>query len=183
VLLQEKLAVLASPEALLAQRVLDHEPQIMQRFTALAKVSTSARRIRYHGDYHLGQVLYTGSDFMIIDFEGEPARPLKDRRMKALALRDVAGMLRSFQYAAYSALPENQALAATWCSQVSKLYLDSYFAEADSHVFLPSTVEQRQFFLDAFVLQKALYEVQYELNNRPGWVGIPLRGILSLIES
>ena len=181
-LLREKLGVLAAEEALLAQRVLEHEAQILQRFSALAKVSTSARRIRYHGDYHLGQVLYTGSDFMIIDFEGEPARPLKDRRTKALALRDVAGMLRSFQYAAYSALPTEQALAAEWCNKVTKLYLDAYFAEADAQVFLPSTAEQRQFFLDAFVLQKALYEVQYELNNRPGWVGIPLRGILSLIE-
>jgi maltose alpha-D-glucosyltransferase/alpha-amylase len=108
---------------------------------------------------------------------------LKERRTKALALRDVAGMLRSFQYAAYSALRNDEALAARWCSEVSKLYLDAYFAAAEAQVFVPSTPEQRQFFLNAFVLQKALYEVQYELNNRPAWVGIPLRGILSLIES
>ena len=149
----------------------------------------TAKRIRHHGDYHLGQVLFTGSDFMIIDFEGEPARPLRERRAKALALRDVAGMLRSFQYAAYAGLyglvpglptdPESAEkiaeCSAFWYSEVSKLYLAAYSEAAES----PGSSE----LLNAFLLQKALYEVQYELNNRPAWVGIPLRGILSLIEA
>jgi len=194
-LLRNKLTNLAPVELQLAERVLNLEERIMQRFCALSIIRTSAKRIRYHGDYHLGQVLYTGSDFMIIDFEGEPARPLSERRTKALALRDVAGMLRSFQYAAYAGVPKDHpsyeklaaeklaACSAFWCEQVTTLYLEAYFTEADSPLFLPATQEQRQFFLDTFVLQKALYEVQYELNNRPAWVGIPLRGILSLIES
>jgi maltose alpha-D-glucosyltransferase/alpha-amylase len=147
------------------------------------------KRTRYHGDYHLGQVLFTGTDFMIIDFEGEPARPLRERRAKALALRDVAGMLRSFQYAAYAGLyglvgglptdPESaekiSECSAFWYSEVSRLYLDSYQQASGVHASGP--------LLNAFLLQKALYEVQYELNNRPAWVGIPLRGILSLIGS
>lgn len=196
-LLRAKSAALPYTEQQLALRVIDFEARIIQRVSELPSLATDAKRIRHHGDYHLGQVLYTGSDFMIIDFEGEPARPLSQRRTKALALRDVAGMLRSFQYAAYAGLyglvpnlptdPESSekiaACSAFWNSQVSKLYLDAYFAEADSRPFIPSSSEQRRLFLDAFLLQKALYEVQYELNNRPAWVGIPLRGILNLIES
>ena len=196
-LLQSQLAVLPPEEQLLARQVLQLEVEIGKRLNALSAIRTSAKRIRYHGDYHLGQVLYTGSDFMIIDFEGEPARPLSERRAKALALRDVAGMLRSFQYAAYAGpqglipdLPATPAMqtkladcSAFWYSQASRLFLDAYFAEANSRDFLPSTPDQRTFFLDAFLLQKALYEVQYELNNRPAWVGIPLRGIISLLQS
>jgi len=179
-LLASKLAALSVADQELAQKVLDLKERITHRFAALAVIETHAKRIRYHGDYHLGQVLYTGSDFMIIDFEGEPARPLSERRTKALALRDVAGMVRSFQYAAYSGASGET--AEVWFRRVSQLYLDAYFAEAEAAPFLPATPEQRTFFLDAFTLQKALYEVQYELNNRPAWVGIPLRGILSLIE-
>jgi maltose alpha-D-glucosyltransferase/alpha-amylase len=196
-LLRAKSDSLPFTEQQLALRVINLEARIVQSFSALSLLSTEAKRIRHHGDYHLGQVLFTGSDFMIIDFEGEPARPLSERRTKALALRDVAGMLRSFQYAAYAALyglvpglptdPESSekiaACSAFWNAHVSRLYLDAYFAEAGQKPFVPSTPEQRAFFLAAFLLQKALYEVQYELNNRPAWVGIPLRGILSLIES
>jgi len=179
-LLESKMTALSTNDRELGQKVLDLRERITHRFAALAVISTKAKRIRYHGDYHLGQVLYTGSDFMIIDFEGEPARPLSERRVKALALRDVAGMVRSFQYAAYSGASGER--ADSWFRRVSQLYLDAYFAEAESAPFLPATPEQRTFLLDAFVLQKALYEVQYELNNRPAWVGIPLRGILSLIQ-
>jgi len=179
-LLESKLDALSAADQELARKVLERKERITHRFAALAVIKTHAKRIRYHGDYHLGQVLYTGSDFMIIDFEGEPARPLSERRAKALALRDVAGMVRSFQYAAYSGTSAEK--ADFWFRRVSQLYLNAYFAEAEGQAFLPSTPEQRTFFLDAFILQKALYEVQYELNNRPAWVGIPLRGILSLID-
>jgi maltose alpha-D-glucosyltransferase/alpha-amylase len=133
---------------------------------------------------------------MIIDFEGEPAKPLFERRAKSLALRDVAGMLRSFQYAAYAALfgqvagvptaqedrSQVEAWAAVWNSWISATYLQGYFSTARSHPFLPATPDQNKTFLDAFLLQKALYEVAYELNNRPAWVQIPLRGILSLLQ-
>jgi maltose alpha-D-glucosyltransferase / alpha-amylase len=145
---------------------------------------------------HSSQVLYTGDDFMIIDFEGEPARALAERRMKTLAMRDVAGMIRSFQYAAYAALfgqvsgvavgPELisavESWAAFWTAWVSAAYLQAYLAAADGLPFLAAKDEERRVLFDAFLLQKALYEVAYELNNRPDWVRIPLRGILSLLS-
>ena len=104
-LLRRMLPAMNPAAAADARAVLQLESQIFERLAALRNTSsTGALRIRHHGDYHLGQVLYTGHDFMIVDFEGEPARPLTERRAKALAMRDVAGMLRSFQYAAYAAL-------------------------------------------------------------------------------
>ncbi len=178
-LLRDKLSDLGENERALAEQVISYEERIYDQIKSLANLRTDAQRIRHHGDYHLGQVLYTGSDFMIIDFEGEPARPLAERRAKALALRDVAGMLRSFQYAAYSARCDKP---DDWCNETSRLYLDAYYDRAAAHGFLPSSREQCQSFLDIFLLQKALYEVNYELNNRPAWAGIPLRGIIGLIE-
>jgi trehalose synthase-fused probable maltokinase len=178
-----------------AGKVLASEKTIRDRFQILLHRDISASRIRHHGDFHLGQVLYTGSDFVIIDFEGEPARPLAERRRKSLALRDVAGMIRSFQYAAYAALfgkvpgvsvrPGQAALvegwAAWWTAHVSAEYLRAYFVTAGHLNFVPSSEEERRQLIDVFLLQKALYEVAYELNNRPAWVRIPLRGILTLL--
>jgi len=154
-------------------------------------------RIRCHGDYHLGQVLYTGKDFIIIDFEGEPARPLSERRIKRSPLRDVAGMLRSFHYAAYTALFAEEAegvyashpaaLAALepwarfWYHWVAAVFLRTYREVASRASFLPRAREELQVLLDAYLLQKAVYEVGYELNNRPDWVRVPLRGILQLL--
>ncbi|MBV9762578.1 MAG: putative maltokinase [Acidobacteriaceae bacterium] len=176
--------------------LLDVESRVLERFSGLKDHSIDAVRIRCHGDYHLGQVLWTGSDFMIIDFEGEPARPLAARRAKMLAMRDVAGMVRSFQYAAFAALfgqvPGVSAEAATrsaveswaayWTAWVNAAYLRGYFDTAGTHSFMPPDGAQRKTLFDAFLLQKALYEVAYELNNRPDWVRIPLRGILSLVN-
>jgi maltose alpha-D-glucosyltransferase/alpha-amylase len=129
-LLNSQFAKLGEAEQSLGHRVREKESQIRDRIDALPSLSTSALRIRHHGDYHLGQVLYTGTDFMIIDFEGEPARPLSERREKALVLRDVAGMLRSFQYAAYAALPEEYPDSAPWSElwthAISNLYLGAY---------------------------------------------------------
>ena len=196
-ILRRKVNGLAGPAAEEAREIIAREKEITGRFLALKDAASSTVvRIRLHGDYHLGQVLYTGDDFMIIDFEGEPAKPLFERRAKGLALRDVAGMLRSFQYAAYAALfgqvagvpttPETrsqiEAWAAIWNSWIGATYLQGYFSIARSHPFLPATPDQNKTFLDAFLLQKALYEVAYELNNRPDWVRIPLRGILSLLH-
>jgi maltose alpha-D-glucosyltransferase/alpha-amylase len=121
---------------------------------------------------------------MIIDFEGEPARPLAERRARGLALRDVAGMLRSFQYAAHSAADTrngSDSREAVWNAQVSAAYLDAYFEQARNQPFVPAKKNQQELLLDAFLLQKAVYEVAYELNNRPDWVSIPLRGILGLV--
>ena len=178
-----------------AQRVLACERDVRQRFRAIRDRRITAMCTRIHGDYHLGQVLYTGKDFIIIDFEGEPARPISVRRLKQSPLRDVAGMLRSFHYAVYSTLLEQTAdirpedLAAfdpwarVWYLWVSAAFLNAYCAVAGQGAFLPQTREERQVLLDAYLLEKALYELRYELNSRPDWVNVPLQGILDLVEA
>ena len=187
--LRRKQAILTGAAVEAAHQVLRLEPEITARFGGLRESPVTAVRIRHHGDYHLGQVLYTGSDFMIIDFEGEPARPLSERRRKALAMRDVAGMLRSFQYAAYAALfeakdmGELESWAEFWTHEVSAIYLNGYFSSVRGLRCIPSDATEKEVLLDAFLLQKALYELAYELNNRPDWVVIPLRGILSLMAA
>jgi maltose alpha-D-glucosyltransferase/alpha-amylase len=178
-----------------AQQLLGLEETILQRFQSILGGRSTAMLIRCHGDYHLGQVLYTGKDFVIIDFEGEPARPLSERRIKRCALRDVAGMLRSFHYAAYATLsdhrvsvtvrPEDIAAlepwARFWYRWVSAAFLKAYLAEASQVPFLPQERDELQVLLDAHLLEKAIYELGYELNNRPDWIGIPLQGILDLV--
>ena len=144
-----------------------------------------------HGDYHLGQVLYTGHDFVIIDFEGEPTRTLYERRLKRLALRDVAGMLRSFSYASQAALRSQeipaeklqnlQAWAHFWVDSVSAVFLKSYLATAGNASWVPQNADDLELQLTTMLLEKALYELRYELNLRPDWVRIPLRGILDLV--
>ena len=147
-------------------------------------------RTRTHGDYHLGQVLNTGDDFVILDFEGEPARSLAERRLKRSPLRDVAGMLRSFHYAAHSAasgLGEQRAfaepLSELWAATVSRAFLEAWLSKTAGAPFVPAPPADLAQLLEAFLLEKALYEIAYELNNRPTWVGIPLRGILSLLRT
>jgi maltose alpha-D-glucosyltransferase/alpha-amylase len=185
------------PEALQgdAQLVLDRQDVVRRQFQVLRDRKISAMRIRCHGDYHLGQVLYTGKDFTIIDFEGEPARSLGVRRMKRSPLRDVAGMLRSFHYAAYAALlgqgasvrPEDYPTLAPWAQfwygWVGGTFLRAYLDMARHGYFLPTEPEHLQILLDAYLLEKALYELTYELNSRPAWVQIPLRGIIQLLET
>jgi maltose alpha-D-glucosyltransferase/alpha-amylase len=185
------------PEGLrpLAVFVIEHEKDLMGRFKDLLDHKISAVRIRCHGDYHLGQVLCTGSDFIIIDFEGEPARPITERRIKRSALRDVAGMLRSFHYAAQAArlrvesggisLEAAAVLnygAEFWQRWVGAEFLKSYLAEAAGGKFIPGNRDEMGILLGALLLEKAVYELSYELNNRPDWVGIPLRGIQQLLE-
>jgi maltose alpha-D-glucosyltransferase/alpha-amylase len=132
-----------------------------------------------------------GTDFVILDFEGEPSRPLEERRRKHSPLRDVAGMLRSFSYAAQAARMAHvarrpadqerlQAWARLWERSVTCVFLRSYRRTARKASFLPASRHELKELLDAFLLDKALYELQYELDNRPGWVGVPLVGILGL---
>jgi maltose alpha-D-glucosyltransferase/alpha-amylase len=142
-------------------------------------------------------VLWTGRDFVIMDFEGEPARPIGERRIKRSPLRDVAGMLRSFHYAAYVALftLEDRGLvrqedlaalefaARLWYFWVSVVFSRAYLDVATQASFLPRTREQLQVLLDAYLLEKVIYELGYELNNRPAWVNIPLRGIQELLRA
>jgi maltose alpha-D-glucosyltransferase/alpha-amylase len=176
-----------------AQQVLDLEGEIRRRYRALLQRKLNTMRIRVHGDYHLGQVLYTGRDFVIIDFEGEPARPLSERRIKRSPLRDVAGMLRSFHYASYGALfgqvpgvhpedfPALEPWARFWYTWVSVAFLKSYLAVAKDEPFLPKDPIELQILLDAYLLAKAVYELGYELNNRPDWLKVPLQGLLQLL--
>jgi maltose alpha-D-glucosyltransferase/alpha-amylase len=149
-------------------------------------------KIRIHGDFHLGQVLWAEGDFYILDFEGEPARPLEQRRAKQSPLKDVAGMLRSFSYAAYaglfahaSARPADlsrlEPWARIWQTWATAAFLRGYLQRAEGALFLPGEPSQRDGLLRYFMLEKALYELNYELNNRPDWVRIPLRGIVDLL--
>jgi maltose alpha-D-glucosyltransferase/alpha-amylase len=174
-----------------ARSVLELESQVAHVLRTFLQGKISTTRIRVHGDYHLGQVLYTGSDFVIIDFEGEPARPLFERRLKRLALRDVAGMLRSFHYAAQAALRTDQVTpemrqrvrpwARFWVDSVSIAFLRSYLASAGDCTFVPRTSSELELQLTTMLLEKALYELRYELNSRPEWVDIPLVGIRDLV--
>ncbi len=148
---------------------------------------------RYHGDYHLGQVMVAASDFYIIDFEGEPARPLAERRLKHSPLRDVAGMLRSFSYAASTGLfrvaararPDVVEAVRPWVrrwEQAAKCaFLDGYRAAIGDCPSYPAEADTEQRLIDLFVLEKALYEIKYEAANRPSWLKIPLQGILDLL--
>ena len=176
-----------------AERLLQHERVLVSKFSDLLSGLIGAKRIRCHGDLHLGQVLFTGKDFVIIDFEGEPERPVSERRIKASPLRDVAGMLCSFHYAAHAALRgQSPALiiqhedtniedwVTFWSTWVSGAFLRSYLAAAEPGRFLPTDPEQLETLLSAYLLEKALYELRFELNNRPDWVNIPLEGVLHL---
>jgi len=178
-----------------ARRVLALENSVVDRFRAVTQRKITAQRIRCHGDFHLGQVLYTGKDFVIIDFEGEPARPISERRIKRSPLRDVAGMLRSFHYAVYSALFEQEAhgvvnpddlpyldfCANLWHGWVGKVYVKAYLEAVAEAPFLPKTREELELLLELYILEKAVYELGYELNNRPEWLRIPIRGVLRMM--
>ena len=173
---------------LLAQRA-----AIMERLQAVATLTPGMTRIRCHGDYHLGQLLWHEHNFVIIDFEGEPMRPLAERRRKQSPLKDVAGMLRSLSYAAYAALfaftrtrPEDlgrlEPWAAFWQHWISARFVQSYLTTAAGASFMPPERRDLAILLEAFVLDKALYELHYELNNRLDWVRIPLQSALRLLE-
>ena len=175
-----------------AREVLAAEKEILAREKGLLDRRANAAKIRIHGDYHLGQLLYTGKDFVILDFEGEPARPLSDRKMKRSALRDVAGMMRSFQYAAYAALwqpamrkedvPFLERWADLWYRHMSSVFLQSYLHTTAAAIFVPKNSEDLQIMLEAYLLDKAVYEIAYELNHRPSWVLIPIRGIKHILQ-
>ena len=192
-LLRDRNADLDALDQELASQVLDREGELRAGLGKILDRRMSGLRTRVHGDYHLGQVLYTGSDFVIIDFEGEPARPLHERRTKHSPLKDVAGMLRSFHYAVYSALFERtqngqpdhsrdlDSWARYWRAHVSAVFLRSYLTAAAQGRFLPETREELKVLLDVNLLEKAVYELGYELNNRPTWVRIPLQGILQTL--
>jgi maltose alpha-D-glucosyltransferase/alpha-amylase len=181
--------------ALLAAR-----PRIAGRIAQLAALGdTGLVSTRYHGDYHLGQVLVSEQGLLILDFEGEPLRSLAERRAHSSPLKDVAGMLRSLSYAAYTALisAENKAVAAAdpaepihrqlaawadaWERCARDAFRDGYMSAAQGAAFVPQQPELRDAAIAVFELEKALYELNYELNNRPDWLPIPLHGILRVV--
>jgi maltose alpha-D-glucosyltransferase / alpha-amylase len=174
-----------------AALVLGRRRQITERLSALEGLDLTLKSTRIHGDFHLGQVLRVRDDFVILDFEGEPARSLRERRMLESPLKDIAGMLRSFSYAAqvgylnYVARRPREATplepwARLWEAGVSSAFLSSYREAIAAGDLAPASVGDFNLLLDAFLLDKALYELSYELNNRPAWVRIPLLGILAL---
>ena len=180
-----------------ADKIAGSELELLRRGRLALGQPITAMRTRIHGDYHLGQVLYTGSDFVIIDFEGESARSIEERRVKRSPLQDVAGMLRSFHYAAYAPLlgpasgrvagAENpqrlEVWAERWWEWMSGCFLRSYLETSGSSCYIPRSRNEFSALLDLHLLEKAIYELHYELNNRPEWVGIPLRGISTLLVS
>jgi maltose alpha-D-glucosyltransferase/alpha-amylase len=196
-LLQRRLRSLPETVREEAKQVLDFEERILSRFRSIVDRKITAMRIRVHGDYHLGQILFTGKDFVIIDFEGEPAHSLSARRIKRSPLRDVAGMLRSFHYAANAPLIGKMAgsvfrpddavrldpWAKGWQLWVSATFLSAYLETSAQASFLPRSLEELSSLLSVYLLEKSIYELGYEINNRPDWVKLPLRGILQLLET
>jgi len=195
-LLNRQMKILPPEIQAQAQQVLALEPEILKRFRAVYERRIDAARIRHHGDYFLGQVLYDGKDFFIIDFEGEPAISISERRLKRSPLRDVAGMIRSFHYAAYAELlkqvergtlsgeqlPGMISWARFWARWVSAVFFKAYCQAAEGAAFLPSSAADLQIMMDAYLMRKAIYELGYELSYRPDWVKIPLQGILELMN-
>jgi maltose alpha-D-glucosyltransferase / alpha-amylase len=192
-LLKKQLATIPAPWQDAAREVLSKRQELTSRLRGIVGQKIDAVRIRCHGDYHLGQVLYTGNDFIILDFEGEPARSIGERRLKRSPLRDVAGMVRSFHYAAVSAthdahlrpedIEELEPWAELWTAYVSATFLDAYLRRADGAAFIPHQRDGLEALLDFYLVEKCIYELGYELNNRPSWVGIPLRGLQTLLDT
>jgi maltose alpha-D-glucosyltransferase/alpha-amylase len=183
------------PEAIRieAEEVLKMKEEILLILKKIYSKKIDVSKIRIHGDYHLGQVLFTGKDFLILDFEGEPSRSYSERRLKYSALRDVAGMIRSFHYAAYGSLfldnqirPEDirtlLPYVQQWYHYMSGFFLKSYMKTVANADFVPNNQEDLEILLQTYLLQKAIYELNYEINNRPDWVIVPLRGIKAIVE-
>jgi maltose alpha-D-glucosyltransferase/alpha-amylase len=176
-----------------AEEVLAMKDNILKRLQQIYRKKTDVVKTRIHGDYHLGQTLFTGKDFVILDFEGEPSRSYSERRLKRSPLRDVAGMVRSFHYAAYGSLFLNNQLTREdaeklvpfveqWYHYMRGFFVQAYFDKVQGSPFIPQLEEDLDTLMQAYVLEKSIYELNYELNNRPDWVIIPIRGIMSLMK-
>ncbi|MGH8501439.1 MAG: maltose alpha-D-glucosyltransferase [Gammaproteobacteria bacterium] len=174
--------------------LLDARQALVERIRACARTDINGLKTRYHGDYHLGQVLLAHNDFVIIDFEGEPARTLAERRIKHTPLKDVAGMLRSFNYAAYAALfgateeqpPDFTQLeprAQEWEGLTAQAFVAGYEDAARDCPAYPRDPDDARRLIELFTLEKALYEVRYELANRPKWLAIPVKGLLAMLTA
>ncbi|MHB8668087.1 MAG: maltose alpha-D-glucosyltransferase [Burkholderiales bacterium] len=188
-LLESQQGRLAAAARAGARTLLEQRQRVLARIEACGMPAGACLRTRCHGDYHLGQVLVSSNDFIIIDFEGEPARPLAERRAKHSPLRDVAGMLRSFDYARWSAVLRDKysdadratlaPLAGIWARQAREAFLRAYDESARGSGLYRAFAEV-QGLLGLFELEKALYELRYEVGNRPAWINVPLQGVLAL---
>ena len=190
-LLRRRKSTLSEDTAEAATELVAREAEILDRLREVARRKVDSVRTRIHGDYHLGQVLFTGNDFVIIDFEGEPLRPLSERRIKRSPLRDVAGMVRSYHYAARSGLIQRleegvigteegarlEPWVDTWFQWAAAAFLEGYLEATDGTSVVPRDGDDLRMMLDAYLLDKAMYELGYELNNRPNWVPIAMAGI------
>jgi maltose alpha-D-glucosyltransferase/alpha-amylase len=160
------------------------------RVRATKGLTEAGMKTRIHGDYHLGQVLVVKDDIAIIDFEGEPQRSMRERRQRVSPLRDVAGMLRSFDYAAWSAIgrieerddtmPSVRERALAWRDAAIHDFLAAYWPIASGAGVVPQDEETRRLMLDLFLIQKAAYEIGYEAANRPAWLWLPIRSLLAM---
>jgi maltose alpha-D-glucosyltransferase / alpha-amylase len=190
--LDRERAKLPDPAQDLAERLISHRDGLFRQIRVLMPDGAEALKTRFHGDFHLGQVLVVKNDFVIVDFEGEPARPLADRRRKSPPLRDVAGMIRSFDYASFTAVrqlaearpamePRMLQLAEAWRQRAVDGFRAAYRKTMRGCPGYPTSKKQAREMLAFFMLEKAVYEVSYELANRPGWADIPLKGILGIL--
>ncbi len=196
-LLRQELPELEPETAARARELLKRQRDIRSRLKRLIDRPVGGQRIRVHGDYHLGQVLNTGLDFAIIDFEGEPQRTPAERRRKRSPLADVAGMLRSFHYAVFGVLggdvpgsevrPDDVSFlhpwAEAWYAWTAAAFLDGYFNAVADTALLPEEASDLAALLDVHLLEKCLYELGYELNNRPSWVAVPLVGLEAVLDA
>jgi maltose alpha-D-glucosyltransferase/alpha-amylase len=193
VLLERNLKSLAEPASALSERLLEHCDAIIRHIEQGRGETYDGMKIRHHGDFHLGQVLMAKDDAYILDFEGEPRRSLEERRRKEPPARDVAGFIRSIDYAASAALarapnlnPEDRATLAhrvrAWGERLTAAYWDSYRETlGDAHLW-PAEEEKTHDLLNLFLLEKALYEIEYELSNRPSWAHIPIEATLRILQ-
>jgi maltose alpha-D-glucosyltransferase/alpha-amylase len=192
-LLRQNMARVPEAERDQIERLIEQERDVLIRLSRIMGPKITSMKIRIHGDYHLGQVLYTGKDFVIIDFEGEPARSLSERRLKRSPLRDVAGMIRSFHYAAMSALRRHTDDHPTdaeflhpwmeaWSTHAGAIFLQGYLRTLGDSRLVPNNRAHLKTLLHCFLMEKAVYELGYELNNRPEWISLPMRGIEMILE-
>jgi maltose alpha-D-glucosyltransferase/alpha-amylase len=175
------------------KRLEENKDKIISMMHTVIRNAYNVSCIRIHGDYHLGQALWTGNDFVILDFEGEPDKPHVYRRSKFPCLKDVAGVIRSFHYAIYAALFDMEKespgikdvlepFAKKWFEIISEVFLKNYYAEVKGTDLIGNEIQTKQLF-EFFLFEKAIYELGYEINNRPEWIAIPLKGINYLLET
>jgi maltose alpha-D-glucosyltransferase/alpha-amylase len=192
-LIEHNMARLPEATAAMAHRLLRHRDAIAAHVEGIAGATYDGLKTRHHGDFHLGQILIAKDDAYILDFEGEPRRSLDERRRKAPPARDVAGFIRSIDYAISAAMdrepnlsPEDRAALIgqirIWGDRLTAAYWESYQAAMGDAAIWPADKEQISQLLDLFLLEKALYEIEYEITNRPAWVHIPLEATLRILE-